>query len=125
MLRLEMTVYLPNSLRDSLNDELDALLENFGTDPDCEQLAGFVIEQLELYADEEGHDDFIVDLEESGALEGSLQEELEAEMNSNDEFEFTGEEIVSLLERLCGIEWGDEDDDEEEDEDEDEDDDFL
>jgi hypothetical protein len=50
-------------------------------------------------------------------------------MSSNDEFEYTGEEIISLLERLCGVEWidtgddldfGDEADDEEEDEEEEE-----
>jgi len=26
-------------------------------------------------------------------------------MASNDEFKFTGEEVVSLVERLCEIEW--------------------
>ena len=37
--------------------------------------------------------------------EHTLAETLEEEMGSNDEFEFTGEEIVSLIERMCGIEW--------------------
>ena len=39
-----------------------------------------------------------------------------------DEFEYTGEEIVSLLERLCEIEWveGEADDSDEEEEEEEE-----
>jgi hypothetical protein len=48
-------------------------------------------------------------------------------MSSNDEFEYTGEELVSLLERICGIEWesstDDDDDDEDDDFDDDDDDD--
>ena len=41
-------------------------------------------------------------------------------MSSNDEFEYTGEEIISLLERLCEIEWVESEDDEEDDDDEEE-----
>ena len=77
-------------------------------------------DELEAWADEEGMDDLLVDLEESGALEEPLADMLESEISSNEEFECTGEEVVVLLENLCAIEWdADEDDDDDDDEDED------
>lgn len=121
---------LPYSMRESLVDDVDEFLAAFASDPEPEQIANYVVEGLETFADEEGIEDIIATLQEEGALEASLQETLETEMTSNDEFEYTGEEVVSLLERLCGIEWegdqdakddDDEDDDEDEDEDEEED----
>ena len=96
---------LPNSMREALVDELDEYLEAFSAEPDSEAVAAFVVELLESFAEDESIDDVIHRLEESGELEGALVETLESEMSSNDEFEYTGEEVVSLLERLTGIEW--------------------
>jgi hypothetical protein len=113
-------------MRESLVTDIDEFLGAFSSDPEPEQVAAYLIDQLETYADDEGIDELVPALEEEGELEGSLQEALETEMASNDEFEFTGEEVVSLLERLCGVEWEDADEDdedgdgEEDDEDEDE-----
>ncbi len=101
---------LPISIRDQLVDGLEAYLQNFSDDPEPEAIAEYILEELETYADDEGVDDIIAQLEESGALDVPSQEALETEMSSNDEFEFTGEEIVSLLERMCGIEWQDDED---------------
>lgn len=101
---------LPISIRDQLVDGLEAYLQNFSDDPEPEAIAEYILEELETYADDEGIDDIIAQLEESGALDVPFQEALESEMSSNDEFEFTGEEIVSLLERMCGVEWLDDDD---------------
>ncbi len=113
---------LPPSLRDLLVDELDEFLDALGNSPEAEPIANYVVELLETYADEHGIDDMILDLEESGALDEALVDSLETEMTSNDEFEFTGEEMVSLLERMCEIDWdGEEPKDEEEDDDEDDD----
>ena len=113
---------LPISIRDSLVDELDEMLDAYSTDPDTEAVVTYLLEQLEILADEEGIEDVLQELEEGASLEAPLPEVLESEMSSNDEFEFTGEEIVSLLERICEIEWEEEDgDDDLEDEDEDED----
>lgn len=117
---------LPYSMRESLVDDVDEFLAAFASDPEPEQIANYVVEGLETFADEEGIEDIIATLQEEGELEASLQETLETEMTSNDEFEYTGEEVVSLLERLCGIEWeGDVDakDDDEDEDDDDEDDD--
>lgn len=109
---------LPESIRDRLVEDLDEYLNNLPDDPDVEMVATFMIEQLEVYADDKGIDDIIVGLEESGGLDSTLQETLEAEMSSNDDFEFTGEECVALLESACEIEWEEDDDDDLDDEDE-------
>lgn len=113
---------LPTSMRDNLVDELDEYLEAFSAQPDPEAVAAYVIELLETFADEAGIDDIIAGIEEGGTLDGTLQETLEAEMASNDEFEYTGEEVVSLLERLSDIDWsgGDNDDDDDSEEEEEE-----
>ncbi len=118
---------LPNSMRDHLVDDLDEYLEAFSAQPDPEAVAAYMIELLETLADESGIDDVVASLEEGGSLDGPLQDTLESEMASNDEFEYTGEEVVSLLERLCGIDWesggkkkDDDDDDDDEDEEEEE-----
>ncbi len=77
---------LPHSMRESLVDEIDEFLQAFSSDPEPEQVANFIVEQLESYADSEGIDDILQTLEEEGELETSLMETLESEMGSNDEF---------------------------------------
>ena len=122
---------LPFSMRDSIVEDLDEYLDAISSTPDSEQVVAYVLEILETYGEDEGIDDIVGTLEEEAQLDGTLSESLEEEMSSNDEFEYTGEEIVSLLERLCGLEWeADEDDDrkaddDDDDDDDDEDDDFL
>lgn len=113
---------LDSEFRETLVDELDELLEAYGSNPDPEPIADFLIDQLEMYADEHSIDDILIALEEDGELDAPLREVLETEMASNDEFRFTGEEVVSLLDRLCNIVWdevgeeeGDDDDDEDDD----------
>jgi hypothetical protein len=115
-------------MRDHMVEDLDEYLDAVSAAPDAEAISNYVIELLETYAEDEGIDDVVAALEEAAALDSTLSETLEEEMSSNDEFEFTGEEILSLLERMCDIEWieGEDDDegtdggDEEEDETEDE-----
>jgi hypothetical protein len=119
-------VQLPISMRDQLVEEVDEYLEAFSSEPDPEAVGGYLVELLENYAEDEGIDDLIASLEEEGELDGTLQDTLETEMSSNDEFEYTGEEIISLLERLCGIEWeSDEDDEDDEEAEEDDEDDEV
>ena len=98
---------LPTSLRDTLVDELDEYLKSFGSDPDPEVLVSYLIELVEAWADEAGFDDVISELEAAGALEEALADALESEMASNSEFTYTGEEVASLLERMCEVEWDD------------------
>jgi predicted AlkP superfamily phosphohydrolase/phosphomutase len=82
----EVTVELPQTLRENLVEELDNYLEAIGT-PDGEQVASYVIELLEGAADEHDLDDVILNLEEEGELDDSLATVLEEEMESNDEFD--------------------------------------
>ena len=97
---------LPNSMREALVIELDEYLT--AVSADAEIAAGYLIEQLELSADELGIEDVVSRLEETGSVDGTLLESLEAEMESDEAFEFMGEECVVLLERICqGIEWVD------------------
>ena len=96
---------LPYSLRDSLVEELEKYLEAVSASPDTEAVVAYVIELLETFGEDSGFDDIVGLLEDSGAIDGSLPDNLEEEMSSNDEFEFTGEEVVSLVERICEIEW--------------------
>jgi len=116
-------VELPSPLRDELLDELEDFLDAIGS-PEAEQVVTYLIEQLEMLGDEYEVEDVVDQMEHEGALEGSLQEALESEMTSNDEFEFTGEEVVTLLERVVAIEWDDtatkksDDDDDDDDDDE-------
>ncbi|MGC6513559.1 MAG: hypothetical protein ACON4N_03605 [Myxococcota bacterium] len=113
---------LSKALREALVNNLETFLDALSDTPDPEMVATYVIDQLETYADERGIDDIVVELEESGALDGSLQDTLEEEMSSNADFEFTEEEVVSLLERVGDIEWVDHDDFDDEDDEFDEDD---
>lgn len=113
---------LDSEFRETLVDELETMLEAYGDTPDHEAIANFIIEHLELYADEYGVDDIVVALEADGALDAPLRDVLEDELSSNDELEITGEEVVSLLERLCSIEWSDDVDNDDVDDDEEEDD---
>lgn len=112
---------LPQSLREALVNDLEEFLSNLPDEPDSEMVATYIIEQLEVFADENAMDDIVVQLEESGELEGSLQDTLEEEMGSDD-FSYTEEECVSLLERVTQIEWTDDAEFGDEDEDDDDDD---
>ena len=115
---------LPNSLREHLTDGVEKFLNNFSDDPSGEIVTNYLLEELEAFADEKGLEDIVMDLEESGSLDLPISEALENEMESNDEFEFTGEEVVVLLENMCEIDWVEDDefDDGELDEEEEEDD---
>jgi hypothetical protein len=120
----EGSMELPRSIRVALLEELDEYIDAVD-EPDIETVVSYVLDQLQLAEDEFDLDDIAGQIEESAGLEGSLQDMLEEELESRDDFVFTGEEIVSAFEQLGGIEWVDEDvlDDDVEDEDEDEDDD--
>lgn len=117
---------LPHEMRDTLVEQLDEYFDAQSGSPDGETVASYVIELIGTVAEElkvEDGDELILKLESSGEMEASLLELLEEEFESNDEFEYTGEEIVSLLEKVCDVEWTTKDEDEEEDDDDDDEDD--
>lgn len=97
---------LPVTFRDSLVEQLDDVLSAYDSGADPEIVAGFLLEFVEAYGDEQGYDDIIDTLEEEGTIDGSLATALEDEFATSD-LEVTAEEAVSLFEKLCGIEWVD------------------
>ena len=98
-------VQLPSTTK-SLVEQLDDIIGAYDSSADAETIAGFLIEFLETFGDEDGVEDIIDSLEDSGNVDGSLQSSLETEFDSSD-MEVTAEEAVSILEKLCGIEWDD------------------
>ena len=116
---------LPHEMRDSLVEQLDEYIDAQAGSPEPELVANFVIELLGTLAEDmkvDDADEIILKMESSGELEAGLQEILEEEFESNDEMEYTGEEITSILEKICDLEWSTKDDEDELTEDEDEDD---
>ena len=112
-------IQLPHEMRDTLVEQLDEYLDAQSGTPDSDAVAAYVVELVSTVADElklDENDDIILKLESSGEMDASLLELLEEEFESNDELEYTGEEIVSLVEKVCDVEWTtkDEDDDEKE-----------
>lgn len=115
---------LPHEMRDTLVEQLDEYFDAQSGAPDGETVASYVIELIGTVAEEMKIDDgveIILKLESSGEMEASLLELLEEEFESNDEFEYTGEEIVSLVEKVCEIEWTTKDDDDADDDEDEED----
>ena len=99
---------LPTTFRESLVEQLDDVLGAYDSAADPEIVAGFLIEFIEAYGDEEGLEDIIDHLEEIGTIDGSLSATLEAEFESSD-MDVTAEEAVSIFEKLCDIDWTDDD----------------
>ena len=119
-------IQLPHEMRDTVVEQLDEYLEAQHGTPDAESVAAYVVEALGTVAEElklGDADEFVIRLETSGELEASLQEMLEEELERDDELEFSGEEIVGMVEKVCDIEWTTKDEEEEEEADDDEDDD--
>lgn len=119
-------IQLPHEMRDTVVEQLDEYLEAQTASPDGESVAAYVIELLGTVSDElklDDADEMVLKLETSGELEASLQEVLEEEFERDDELEFTGEEIVSILEKVCDVEWTTKDEDDDDDDDVDDDDD--
>ena len=98
---------LPSTFRDSLVEQLDDVLSAYDTAADPEIVAGFLLEFVEAFGDEQAYDDIIDTLEETGNIDGSLNTVLESEFESSD-MDVTAEEAVSIFERICEIEWSDE-----------------
>ena len=94
---------LPVSLRAELLDEIDQFLQ--AASAGSEALTQCVLDLLETFGDEQGIDDILSSLEDSGGLEAPLQESLENEFITNENFHETGEDAITLIEQLCAIEW--------------------
>ena len=115
---------LPHELRDTVVEQLDEYLESQNGTPDAEAVAAFVVDLLGTAAEDlklPDADDIIVKMETSGELEASLLELLEEHFESSEDLEFTAEDILALIEKVCDLEWTTKDDDDAEEEDDEDD----
>lgn len=111
-------VELPHEMRELLVERLDDFISDLTDSTDFESIAHSIIKAIQSTADEaeyEKADEVVARLESSGELEGSLAEVLEEHFEAEEEFDYTGEDLVNLLEKLCEIEWADLDDEGEDD----------
>jgi len=97
---------LPVSIRNALLEELETYIEAVD-EPEIEPVVEYVLEQFQLAEDEFDLEDIAGTLEDEAGLDASLQECFEEALESRDDFVFTAEEVVSVLEQLTGIEWVD------------------
>ena len=115
---------LPHELRDTVVEQLDEYLETQNGTPDAEALAAFVVDLLGAAAEDlkiDDADDIVLKLETSGELEASLLELLEEHFESSEDTEIIAEDILSLIEKVCDVEWTTKDDEDAEDDDDDDD----
>lgn len=103
-------VELPQEMRELLVERLDDFISELTDTSDTESIAQSIVHSIEAIADEveyEKAEEVIARLEASGELEGSLTEVLEEHLSAEDDFDFTGEDLVSMIEKICEIEWAD------------------
>jgi hypothetical protein len=115
---------LPHELRDTVVEQLDEYLESQNGTPDAEAVAAFVVDLLSTAAEDlklPDADDIVLKLETSGELEASLLELLEEHFESSEDMEFTAEDILALIEKVCDVEWTTKDDEDAEEEDDEDD----
>ncbi len=111
-------VELPQEMRELLVERLDDFISELTDTSDTESIAQSIVHAIEAAAElveYEKSEEVISRLEASGELEGSLGEVLEEHLSAEDEFDFTGEELVALIEKICEIEWADMEDDDDDD----------
>ena len=104
----EGSVKLPPGLRHSLGSASDDYFETENADPDVEQLAQFIADQIESSAEESGLeevDELLARIEEDARLEESVAGTLEYELGQHEDLELTGEEVMSFVEKVLRLRW--------------------
>lgn len=99
---------LPAHVRESLVIAIDEYFENENDDPDVEQLAQFIADQIEISAEEAGLeevDELLAKIEEDARLEESVAGTLEYELGQHEDLELTGEEVMSFVEKVLRLRW--------------------
>ena len=107
---------LPHEMRDQLVEHLDEYASNLSDTSDVEAIAQRICAFIELAAVEAHIDDasdILANLEASGELDATLVEVLEEQLGDEEDLALTGEDFVTIIEKLCEIDWVMGDDDEE------------
>ena len=103
---------LPQEMRALLVEQLDEILEAAAGSLDPESLAQEIVDHIQAAGDEcevEAAEDIVAALETSGDLDASLSELLTEQLEQEDLDDLTGEDLVTMVEKVCEIEWSDED----------------
>jgi hypothetical protein len=109
----EIEMKLPEQVRDTIILSLDEYLETINDQPEPDQLAEQTVAAISQGAEEadvEDYEEVILAIEEEQEMEESLVETLEYEFSKADDLELSGEDLIALIDRVCGLEWDDEDD---------------
>ena len=109
----EIEMKLPAQVRDTIIFSSDEYLETINDQPEPDQLAEQTVAAIAQGAEEadiEDYEEVILAIEEEQEMEESLVETLEYEFSKADDLELSGEDLIALIDRVCGLEWDDEDD---------------
>jgi len=104
---------LPAQGRDTIIIFLDEYLETINDQPDAAELSEQTVSAIAEGAEEadvEDYEEVLLRIEEEQEMEESLVETLEYEFSKADDLELSGEDLMGLIDRVCGLEWDDEDD---------------
>ncbi len=104
---------LPQEYRDLLEEQLDEYLEGAEDKDDAASMVQDIVELLQTAAVECEVDvqggDVVAYLETESELEDGLFDLLLEELEEEDLEDFTGEDLITLIEKIVEIEWVDED----------------
>lgn len=101
-------IELPKAMRQMIIELIDENFSQIGDDGAPEDYAQAVIDAIEAAADEldeETGDEIVSHLEAAGELEESLVDTMAEGFRDDDEFDYIGESVMRLIERMCNIEW--------------------
>lgn len=106
-------IELPQEYRDLLEEQLDEYLESNDDTSDATTMVHDILELLQRVADEcevevQGND-IVAHMESEGELEDGLFDLILEELEEEDLEDFTGDDLLSLLDKIVEIEWVDED----------------
>jgi hypothetical protein len=106
-------IELPQEYRDLLIEQLDDYLESADSSTDAASMVQDILDLMQSAADEADVDvpgnDIVAYIETEGELEDALYDILLDEFEEEDPEDYTGEDLIVLLEKVVEIEWMDED----------------
>jgi hypothetical protein len=106
-------IELPQEYRELLEEQLDAFLESIDGSDDATEVVQDILELLERVAQDcdvsVPGGDIVSYIENDSELEDALFDVLLDELEEEDLADFTGNDMLALLEKIIEIDWVDED----------------
>jgi hypothetical protein len=106
-------IELPQEYRDLLEEQLDEYLEANDDTSDAAAMVQDIVELMQRVCDEceveVPGNDIVAFMENEGELEDGLFDMLLEELEEEDLEDISGEDLLTLLEKIVEIEWMDED----------------